>query len=116
GVRGVFTPEQVDFSQLQRSFTIHANDGFSGAWATRLIAATSAEAPGVSLHFLARSSNNIEGLRSGVIDLDIGVARVAEPELVSEPLFDAGFIGVVRDQHPLLDKRTNTGNNNGTNK
>ena len=29
-VRGVFTPEDVDYVSLQRTFTIRANDGFLG--------------------------------------------------------------------------------------
>lgn len=106
-VRGVFTPEEVDFSSLQRTFTLRANDGFLGAWATRLVCAMAAEAPGVALHFVSRADKTVEPLRNGVIDLDIGVPGPAEPELHNEPLFEASFVGVVRDKHPLVSKRTN---------
>ncbi|MGH6638757.1 MAG: LysR family transcriptional regulator [Polaromonas sp.] len=105
-VRGVFTPEDVDFSRLQRTFTVRANDGFLGAWATRLASAMAAEAPGVSLHFIPRADKTIEPLRNGVIDLDIGVPGPAEPEVYNEPLFEASFVGVVRDKHPLVSNRT----------
>ena len=105
-VRGVFTPEDVDFSRLQRTFTLRTNDGFAGAWATRLVCAMAAEAPGVSLHFIPRADKNIEPLRSGVIDLDIGVPGPAEPEVYDEPLFEASFVGVVREKHPLVSNRT----------
>ena len=108
-VRGVFTPEDVDFSHLQRSFTLRTNDGFAGAWATRLASAMAAEAPGVSLHFIPRSDRNIEALRSGVVDLDIGVRELAAPEIHDEPLFKAPFVGVVRAKHPLLSKKAGKG-------
>lgn len=101
-VRGVFTPEAVDFSRLQRRFTLRVNDGFAGAWATRLASAMAAEAPGMSLQFIPRADKAIEPLRSGVVDLDIGVKTGAEPEVYSEPLFAASFVGVVREKHPLV--------------
>lgn len=105
-VRGVFTPEDVDFSTLQRSFTLRANDGFLGAWATRLASALAAEAPGVSLNFIPRAGKDIEPLRSGVVDLDIGVPGPPESEIHNEQLFVAPFVGVVREKHPLFRKKS----------
>lgn len=105
-VRGVFTPEEVDFPSLQRTFTLRANDGFLGAWATRLACVMAAEAPGVTLHFVSRADKTSEPLRHGVIDLDIGVPGPAEPEVYNEPLFKASFVGVVRGKHPLVSHRT----------
>ena len=104
-VRGVFTPEDVNFSRLQRTFALRTNDGFAGAWATRLASKLAAEAPGVSLHFVPRADRTIEPLRSGVIDLDIGVPGPAEPEVYDELLFEASFVGVVREKHPLVSHR-----------
>ncbi|MEN9658800.1 MAG: hypothetical protein RL571_2265 [Pseudomonadota bacterium] len=100
-VRGVFTPQEVDFTRLQRTFTLRANDGFLGAWASQLAAALLLEAPDISLHFVSRADKNIEALRNGSIDLDVGVAGRAEPEVYSQPLFSASFVGVVREGHPL---------------
>lgn len=105
-VRGVFMPDDVDFSQLERTLTLRTNDGFAGAWATRLVCATAAEAPGVSLHFIPRADKNMAALRNGVIDLDVGVLEFAEAEIHSEPLFNASFVGVVRENHPLVSQRT----------
>lgn len=105
-VRGVFTPDDVDFSRLQRTFTLRTNDGFAGAWATRLAVAMTAEAPGVSLHFVPRVARMMNELRSGAVDLDIGVQGAAEPEMYSEALFTASFVGVVRAEHPLVANRT----------
>lgn len=104
-VVGVFTTESVDFSTLERTFTLRANDGFLGAWATRLAVAIAAEAPNVSLHFVSRADKNIEPLRNGAIDLDIGVPGSVEPELHCESLFEASFVGVVRENHPMLSNR-----------
>ncbi|MEO6017348.1 MAG: LysR family transcriptional regulator [Polaromonas sp.] len=101
-VRGVFTPEEVDFSTLQRTFTLRANDSFLGGWATRLAAAMTAEAPGVSLHFMLRADKDIDPLRNGLIDLDIGVAGPQEAEIYRQLLFKASFVGVVREGHPML--------------
>ncbi len=104
-VRGVFAPEDVDYSRLERTLTLRANDGFAGAWATRLAAAMTAEAPGVSLHFVPRADNSLQALRNGMVDLDIGALSFAEPEIGSEPLFHAKFVGVVREHHPLFGKK-----------
>ena len=105
GVRGVFTPQDVDFSWLERMLTLRTNDGFAGTWATRLMAALTAEAPGVTLQFQPQIDKNIDVLRSGVVDLDIGVVRTGEPERKNEPLFEASFVGVVRENHPLLSQK-----------
>lgn len=105
GVRGVFTPQDVDFSRLERTLTLRTNDGFAGTWATRLMTALTAEAPGVTLQFQAQTGKNIDALRSGVVDLDIGVVRTVEPEIHNEPLFEASFFGVVRENHPLLTQK-----------
>ena len=104
-VRGVFTPQAVDFSQLERTLTLRTNDGFAGTWATRLAAALTTEAPGVLLQFVPHTDKSIDALRSGVVDLDIGVVRAAEPEVHSELLFEASFVGVVRENHPLLSQK-----------
>lgn len=105
-VRGVFVREDVDFSKLQRTFTLRANDGFLGLWATRLASALTAEAPGVSLNFISRGDKNIEPLRNGVVDLDIGVPGPPDQEIYNEQLFAASFVGVVREKHPLFRKKT----------
>jgi DNA-binding transcriptional LysR family regulator len=100
-VRGIFTSAELDLSQLRRCFTLRTNDGFAGAWATRLASVMAAQAPGASLSFMARTDRNIEPLRSGAVDLDIGVPAGVETEMHHELLFEAGFVGVVREGHPL---------------
>ncbi|MFS2218063.1 LysR family transcriptional regulator [Telluria sp. Tellsp104] len=104
-VRGVLQPPRVDFATLERTFTIRANDGFAGAWAARLAAAMRAEAPGTALQFLPRASRDPDALRSGEVDLDILVVKGPEPGILTERLFTASFVGVVRRGHPLCAGR-----------
>ncbi len=101
-VRGVFTPETVDFKKLERTFTLRANDGFAGSFATKLTAAMKSEAPGVCLKLLPRSERNIELLRHGTVDLDLGITESIEAEVQSDVLLDSRFVGVVRHDHPLF--------------
>lgn len=101
-VRSIFFSDELDLSQLRRTFTLRASDGFVGVWATRLVSAMMAEAPGVSLRFVPRANKNTDVLRSGAIDLDIGVPAASEPDIVDEALFESSFVGVVRQGHPLF--------------
>ncbi len=101
-IHRVFTPDEVDFSRLRRTLTLRANDGFAGAWATRLAATIAVQAPSVSLHFAPRADKHIGALRSGSVDLDIGAVDIPDPEIHSQALFRASFVGVVRENHPLL--------------
>lgn len=103
-VRGIFTPDQMDLKKLRRTFTVRANDGFAGSWAARLSAAVKKEASGVCLNFLPRSERTMEALRSGAVDLEIGVIDTENPEIHSEKLFVAELVGVVRSNHPILTK------------
>lgn len=105
--RGVFTPDKVNLNQLERIMTLRANDGFAGVWATRLAARIAAEAPGISIHFVPRADKSIAALRDGMVDLDIGVLDTPMPEIYNQPLFQASFVGVVRENHPLLSHQAN---------
>jgi DNA-binding transcriptional LysR family regulator len=104
-VRGVLQPPRLELATLERTFTLRANDGFAGTWAARLAAATRAEAPGVALQFLPRASRDPDALRSGEVDLDILVVKGPEPGILTERLFTASFVGVVRRGHPLCAGR-----------
>jgi DNA-binding transcriptional LysR family regulator len=103
-VQSIFLPETLDLSRLERTFTLRASDGFVGAWATQLVTAMMREAPGASLRFVPRADRRTEVLRSGEVDLDIGIAAANDPEIVDEALFEASFVGVVRRGHPLFAK------------
>ena len=103
--RGIVVPPIVDFTTLERTLTIRTNDGFIGAWAARLAASIAAEAPRVRLHFMPRVNKGMEALRSGEVDLDLGVLDAPAPEIHSQSLFKTIFVMVVRKNHPIANER-----------
>ncbi len=103
--RGIVVPPVVDFTRLERTLTVRANDGFSGVWAAQLAARIAIDAPRVRLHFVPRADNGMEALRSGEVDLDLGVLDAPAPEIHSQSLLKTAFVMVVRRDHPLPEAR-----------
>ena len=93
---------ELDISALKRAFTIRANEGFVEVFAGRIVAAATAAAPGVRLRFAPKPDKNVQPLREGTVDLEIGVLGETGPELRVQALFRDHFVGVVRKGHPLL--------------
>jgi DNA-binding transcriptional LysR family regulator len=108
--RAVLRPSttEPDFSTLQRTFTIRANDGFVEAFGAALIAAATAAAPLVRLRFAPKPEKTTAYLRDGSADLEIGVLSDMGPEVRVQALFRDRFIGVVRQGHPLALEREAT--------
>src|SRR5271170_1034547 len=102
-VRAVLRPAitGLDFSTLQRTFTLRANDGFVEAFAARLVAAATVAAPGVRLRFAPKPDKDVRPLREGQVDVEIGVLGVTGPEVRIQALFTDHFVGVVRQGHKL---------------
>ena len=105
--RAVLRPSttEADFSTLQRTFTIRANDGFVEALGAALIAAVTATAPQVCLRFAPKLEKTAAHLRDGSADLEIGVLGEMGPEVRVQALFRDRFVGVVRQGHPLAMER-----------
>ncbi|WP_144153170.1 LysR family transcriptional regulator [Paraburkholderia sp. BCC1885] len=105
--RAVLRPSSIepDFSTLQRTFTIRANDGFVEAFGASLIAAATAIAPLVRLRFAPKLEKTAAYLRDGSADLEIGVLSEMGPEVRVQALFRDRFVGVVRQGHPLAMER-----------
>jgi len=105
--RAVLRPSttEPDFSTLQRTLTIRANDGFVEAFGAPLIAATTAIAPLVRLRFAPKPEKTAAYLRDGSADLEIGVLGDMGPEVRVQALFRDRFLGVVRKGHPLAMER-----------
>ncbi|WCM22701.1 LysR family transcriptional regulator [Paraburkholderia bryophila] len=101
--RAVLRPStaQTDFSTLQRTFTLRANDGFVEVFGSPLIAAVTAVAPRVCLRFAPKPEKSATHLRDGSADLEIGVLGEMGPEVRLQALFRDRFVGVVREGHPL---------------
>jgi DNA-binding transcriptional LysR family regulator len=94
----------LDLAELKRSFTIRSNEGFVEVIAAQLVAAVTAAAPSVRLHFVPKPDKDVGALREGLVDLEIGVLGKSGPEVLLQALFRDHFVGAVRDGHPLLGK------------
>jgi len=94
----------LDLGELKRSFTIRSNDGFVEVFAAQLVAAVTAAAPNVRLHFAPKPDKDVRALREGLVDLEIGVLGKSGPEVRLQTLFRDHFVGAVREGHPLLGR------------
>lgn len=104
--RAVFTPPEVpDLPNLRRTFAIQLGEGLFGVCGQRLLARVHAEAPGVTLRFVAESHEDTHSLRDGSVDIEIGQIRRTEPETIFEVLVEEQWVGVARAGHPLTGKR-----------
>lgn len=109
GVQTVLSPQAaVEIKDLQRDFTIRANDAFVLLYAARLSAKVTKAAPGVRLRFAPKPDKQIQPLRDATIDLDIGVISGDGAELRGQKLFEDSFVGVARLGHPLLESKPMT--------
>jgi DNA-binding transcriptional LysR family regulator len=94
--------EALDLRRVVRTFTLRTSDGFVENFGPGLVALARAEAPGVRLAFVQKSSKDSDQLRDGTVDLETGVvAGTTGPEVRTRALFRDRFIGVVRKGHPL---------------
>ncbi|EKZ5662079.1 LysR family transcriptional regulator [Klebsiella aerogenes] len=97
--------EALNVQNLERLFTIRANDGFVVAFGPSLIAAVAEAAPNVCLRFAPKPEKTSRYLREGLVDLEIGVQSNMGPEIRLQRLFEDRFVGVVRKEHPLAALR-----------
>jgi DNA-binding transcriptional LysR family regulator len=98
--------EKPNLSQLVRTFTLRTSGGFVENFGAPLIARISREAPGVRLRFIHKLNKDSTPLRDGIVDLETGVVGAEEgPELRVQSLFRDRFIGVVREGHPLSQRK-----------
>src|SRR5580698_7436061 len=94
----------LDLAELKRTFTIRSNEGFVEIFAAQLVAAVTAVAPNVRLHFAPKPDKDVRALREGLVDLEIGVLGESGPEVRLQALFRDHFVGAVRNGHPLVKK------------
>lgn len=93
--------DDLDLARLERTFVLRANDGFVGTFGAVLASHASAQAPLVRLRFAHEDREDVEALREGRIDVDVGVIGAMGPEIRLQALFHDRFVGVVRPGHPL---------------
>ncbi|RTF35503.1 LysR family transcriptional regulator, partial [Serratia marcescens] len=104
--RALLRPTQgaLDPAELDRTFTLRANDGFVEAFGPALIAAAAEQAPRVRLRFAPKPEKSDRPLREGLVDLEIGVLGDMGPEIRLQALFRDRFVGVMRTSHPLAQQ------------
>lgn len=95
--------DEVDMSTLHRRFNVRANDFFVGVYGGHLIDTLDRQAPHCELRFVPEGDGDDEALREGRIDLRISNTRPLTPEVKVQNLFSTTFVGLVRENHPLLD-------------
>lgn len=96
----------LDLTQLVKTYTLRASDGFVENFGPDLITRLGTQAPGVRLRFLQKTDKNSLLLREGLVDLEIGVVGgTASPELRVQRLFRDRFVAVVRMEHPLVRRK-----------
>lgn len=96
-------PSPVEIRDVQRHFTIRANEAFVLLYAAGLSAAVTNTAPGIRLRFAPRSDKDVQPLRDAAVDLDIGVLPADSGELRCQTLFEDRYVGLARVGHPIFN-------------
>jgi DNA-binding transcriptional LysR family regulator len=97
----------VSLAEMERTFTIRADESLAGVFATKLMKKLHQKAPRMKLRFIGRPDESVEPLREGSVDLDIAPRGMAAPELKVQVLNRVKFVGAVRAGHSLArDKVT----------
>jgi DNA-binding transcriptional LysR family regulator len=91
-----------DPARLRRTFALRAHDAIVLTFGASLLSAVTELAPDVVLRFLPESDEDPAPLRTGVVDLDIGVIAGAPADISTEVVGGEGYVAVVRAGHPLL--------------
>ena len=96
GARALLVEErELDLARLERAFVLRINDALTATLAAELITRIREPAPKVTLRFVHEGTEEIEALRDGTVDLDIGVQRRPAPDLRSQQLYVEEFVAVV---------------------
>jgi DNA-binding transcriptional LysR family regulator len=95
------TDRDLDLSVVERRFTVRANDAWISQMGGPLLAKVGQEAPGVRLRFAPEGDEDVQPLRDGTVDLDIGVIDDLGPEIHVEPLWRESWVPLVAPGHPL---------------
>ncbi len=94
--------DPIKIEEVERTFTIRANEGFVERFAASLVTAIMSAAPRVRLRFAPKSEKDPAPLRDGQVDLEIGVLGAFAPEIRARLIFRDRFVGAARRGHALL--------------
>lgn len=104
--RAVLQPGRVvPVALLERTLVVRASDAVAGMLAPHLTRAAAAEAPHLTLRFVPEGDEDVDALRAGRVDLDVGAMDGNAPELCMQVLARDHFVAVVRTGHPLAQGR-----------
>jgi DNA-binding transcriptional LysR family regulator len=95
----------TDPSTLRRTFTIRGNDDVAVFIGPQLLDRLQQEAPHVTVRFVQEGEEDVEDLRQGRIDLDLGPQHDLSPDITVDDLTEDRFVGVVATVHPLASGR-----------
>lgn len=104
GVRTVLSPcaIELDLTSLERTFTLRTNEGFLQVFGEAIVTAVTSAAPRVRIRFAPKPFKEASPLRDGRVDLEVGVLGEFAPEVRSTALFRNRFVGIAREDHPML--------------
>ncbi|WP_410621625.1 LysR family transcriptional regulator [Amycolatopsis sp. cmx-8-4] len=97
---------EFDLATLERTFVLRANDSLVSQLGPGLIVAARATAPGVRLRFVAEGEEDVQPLRDGRIDLDLGMIDLPDSEIVVEQLWREGTAAIAGPLSPLHSDET----------
>lgn len=95
----------LDLASLDRTFTVRTGDGFVASFGAKLGNILADEAPRARLRFAPQGKEDVDPLRQGEVDLDIGVIDALGPEIRLQALIHDSYVCIVRKGHPLAGKR-----------
>lgn len=98
-------PAAFEPASSEREFVIHGSDYVILVLGLALDRIVADAAPGVSLKFMPNVVGDPDLVRSGAIDLAIGVYAELYPEIQVRTLFDEQLVCVVRREHPDVRRR-----------
>ena len=102
---GVFTQSQnSDLRELERTFSIRANDVFFGVYGAALRQQMALEMPKATLRVVPEGFTDDEALNEGRIDLTICATNRFSPDIKVQRLFTCPFVGLAREGHPIFDE------------
>ncbi len=89
----------------RRTFTIRGPEDIPALIGRHLLAGVATTFPTVTVRFVPEGDEDVDDLRSGRIDLDVGVQHGHFPDVVIDPVFTDEVIGIVDARHPLAQQR-----------
>lgn len=95
---------QVDMASVDLTFTVRASESFMKWLSTSVVKAVLEVAPRICLRFEAKPDKDVQPLREGLVDLEIGRIGTSAPEIRTRFLFHDHYVGVARSGHPILEK------------